>query len=895
MTGLAAETLTVLVLAGAVHAAPLVNLRYRVEALPGPARIRVSRLDQPGVASEFDPRLQVFFSASDPGLRLAALDGGEMTSTAGWSSATAPGNEPDLYRALRPLEAAAQRLRELPGRIEARLGESGTVVVTLPPGKAAPVIEWRWKAAQPGFYSIAFTGLREDHPDSLDFLYQPLVWSWKRFPAGSYVTPEHSAATAAAFRTRAGVTEGLAVTEIPFRIARLETSQFGLMLRSQSGLARPVVLAPLPGGEGSHREAGATLAFRAVYVLCGGGWEEGIRFLLQDVIGYRNERENAAASLNRALENLLAYGMDDALSGWDAGKRGFDYGLHVPGTVLVASALHALGPALLAGDAAVYRRRAVPLIEYVMSREKRLWTDNASIAAGNDSPFLRGPCVELGELAALHDILGRKSPAFLAEARRIYGRPVPDTAAAATWQDALAMHRITGGAGYLERATLWAGETIRAQLESPPRDFEAISALPGSRAASFLDYGPAWFDLLDLYELTAEKRFLDAAAASARQMLLWLRSNPKPPQRPIPAWRTSPVGLSPGQVPAFAGGDPFGCIHHAAWLLRLAQLTRESLFADAAYNAVLGRDTGFSGEDAIPPAIGVGRQAESPPPRPSSIEHTPMSNDRVWPHIASLAGFLVSDACYRSRGEVDFPSVHAPGLAHPVSRVYGHQPGSVYGHKGIFPWLPRAGVGLSSPKVNWLLGVGEYDLWVILMNTARHPVHARVALDPAVAAWKPAGRYPLRAYPGALNAGMLSSGGFSVTLAPQGFSAIRISGLRVNPSFQRRLTLAGELRNGYWRSVSDNPALGTLTAFMLNAVPEYSDFYAYSSATGKDAVAMRLHYEVDGKRETIEDPSYPFEFSLRLAGENRAIRFAFEAIWNDRVIARSEDRVLADR
>lgn len=524
--------LLILSVGGALRAAPLANQRYRVEALRNPIRIKVARVDQPGVSAEIRPRLEVFYSEIDPGLEYAGLRKVEVTSTAAWRAAGSKQPEPDLYRAMQPTQADAREVREMPGRIEFLTGESGVVAVTLPAGLSAPVIEWRWKTSKPGYYAVAFSGLGEEDPETLEFLYQPLVWSWRRFPVGSFVTSEQFAPTAATFRTKAGVTEGLAVVEVPYRFARLANSQFGLFLRSAAGKARPAVLAPLPGGEGSKRAPGETLSFRASYVLNGGGWEAGVKFLLRDVLKYRNERENATVSLNQTLENMLALGMDDTLSGWVADKRGFDYRFDVPGTVKVVSSLHALGLAFLTGDSEIYRRRAVPLMEYVMSREKYLWAESETTKVQSPSHFLRGPCVEVGELASLNDVLGGRSPVFREEAIRIYGRTRKlnlTTETGATWQDALAMHRLTGGAGYLERARAWADKDIAEQLGVLPKDFETNPALRDKLAAFYSDYGPKWFDLFELYETTKDKKYLDAAATSARQMLLWLRSNPMAP------------------------------------------------------------------------------------------------------------------------------------------------------------------------------------------------------------------------------------------------------------------------------------------------------------------------------------------------------------------------------
>ncbi len=126
--------LLIVSIGAALHAAPLVNQRYRVEAFRNPIRLKVTRLDQPGVSAEIRPRLEIFYSEADPGLAYAGLRKVEVTSTAAWRAGGSNQLEPDLYRALKPTQADAREVRELPGRIEVLTGESGIVIVTLPVG-----------------------------------------------------------------------------------------------------------------------------------------------------------------------------------------------------------------------------------------------------------------------------------------------------------------------------------------------------------------------------------------------------------------------------------------------------------------------------------------------------------------------------------------------------------------------------------------------------------------------------------------------------------------------------------------------------------------------------------------------------------------------------------------
>ena len=87
---------------------------------------------------------------------------------------------------------------------------------------------------------------------------------------------------------------------------------------------------------------------------------------------------------------------------------------------------------------------------------------------------------------------------------------------------------------------------------------------------------------------------------------------------------------------------------------------------------------------------------------------------------------------------------------------------------------------------------------------------------------------------------------------------------------------------GYHRRAFREPALGTVTAMLLNLVPEYSDAYIYSDATEKQARRMRLVWrQAEGPEKILEDASYPFEFSLRLHDPGRPLHFRVEAEASD--------------
>ncbi len=927
------------------------NARYRiaVEQRDGrPTALIVSRLDQPAASRRLVPAVSVLMTTGDPGYRAMSLDE-EVVLTAGWKRATPLGHETELFAGVpgQKSNAAAAPESDLfavaPPRqheaiavsrpdaqtlsfsFEAQPAYTLALAVALETGTAAPRIATTVTPRAAGFYSAAFSGLAARDPATVDFVFQPLVWSWRRFPAKSYLAPETMATTAATFLTAGGVTEGVAAdpAEIPYRFATFENSRFGFTLRDPDGRARPMVLAPVLGGEGSRREPGESFTFRTRYVLAAGDWYAGVQHVLRDVFSYRAERQNASFSLNDTLDNMIDFAMNDAYSGWVPELKGFDYRFDVPGTVKVVSALHALGVALVRGDREIYRRRALPLIEYVMSREKYLYSTDEAITYQNPSHFLRGPCVEIGELAALAAMTGGKSVAFRREAERLFGKPrrlnlLTDTGGG-TWQDALAMHRLTGERSWLDKARAGADAHIKAELDAPPTDFKTNSALVDKQAAFYTDYGPRWFDLYELFEASGERRYLDAAVMSARAMLLMLRSHPfapastilvneggrvrgvfdwlrvpnpkKGPKEPtwirvardttmevpeqrIAAWRTSLVGLPPEQGRTYGSG-PIMLTHHAAWLLRLAHHANDALLREAAVNAVIGRYANFPGYYYKSLHTNVYQRADYPLHPYQDLKYNAIFYNHVWPHIALVVDYLVSDAYDRSGGRVDFPSAYAPGYAYLTSKVYGHRLGRINGEDGVALWLPKGAARFSTAAVNHLFGVGESDLHLVLVNTSPDAHDVTVTLDPDVVPWSTGVRYEVALAGAAPGSTTMIDGTMRVPVSPKGLTVATIRGLKVDTAFQRRVAAAlpqPPSGRAFSRVETGVPSIGTLSGMLISVVPEFADAFVYLDATEKDAQMVEFRYRLGaGEWNVVRDTAYPFELSVHLPDPTQAV------------------------
>jgi hypothetical protein len=896
-----------------------------IKKLKGSPSIEIQRLDENTISRKISPTLTAFYDVKDPVYGRGGISEGS-SPVASWGAQ----REINLWEQGEQIVLTATELLVHDEQtVIFQFAEQEKFVIelklNLPEGSAAPEFSWSIKAKANGWYSVGFTGLGAQNPTDLDFLYQPLVWSWKRFPAEAVLTPEAYATTAASFTHSDGLTEGIAVPpkEIPYRFANFNNSRFGIALRTENGQAKPMIFSPILGGASSQMQTGEQYHFSIQYFVQKGDWNNGVDYLYRKILNYHNERQNASVSLNKTLENMIDFAMDDIYGGWVKELKGSDYKFDVPGTVKNVSALHPLSIALTTGNQEIYDRRALPMVEYMMSRQKYLYSVSDTIVLQNPSHFLLGPCMEIGELVSLYQMTGNQNYAFKAEANRIFGKPRQLNLKTATggdsWQDYLAKYRMENSTELIETAMQKADKYVENTIEEYPQDFNTNAGLSDKQATFSVDYSNRWQDLLELYEETGKKSYLDAAYLGAKQFLLWTRSNPLAPdsailvnkngnvagvfpgrrhqansyewkeydtstdiqEQVVPAWRTSLLGLPPEQPYTYLYG-PIMLHHQAAPMLRLAHLKKDELLRDAAYNGILGRYANFPGYYFTSLLTNVYQQSDYPLHNYLDIKYNAIFYNHIWPHIALLQDFLVSDAYYRSAGKIEFPSAYAPGYAFLISKVYGHKPGEIFGNKNVNLWLPKNAIQSSEFALNHVFGRDEQNTYLVLMNTSDRKVVSELFLNPDAIKWNYGATYPTVIYQsdGKQSEGEFLNGKINIEVPAQGLIAIKIVGLNNEVPLQEKvLKEAMKVQNeGYFKKDHPQPALGTVTGMLIKLVPEFTDAYLYSSATEKEAKSVTLHYQLEGEEWQQETKlSYPFEFSLRIKDPAKGLRFKWEA------------------
>lgn len=896
-----------------------------------------ARIERDGAASIYrgvftviranrDPELRLSSFSSTPGEKATETNAHHRTSLAGnaenyplpgWRSADGKGDTDVVYNAGDVRVLRATGTHALPGGglswIFPADPDFEFVAELRPVAGAAPRISWKLTAKRPGWYTVGYTGGPATDPATADGFLQPLIWQEKRFPRAPLLTAEHMGGLPVTLVTSRGVTTGLTVdpAESPFRLPVFNNARFGVMLRNPEGMAQPSAFAPLLGGVGSRLESGKSTTFSVRPLIVKGDWYAAFTQAARNLYQFRDVRENFEQSLNATIDTMTDFQMDDVYSGWNADLRGFDYETDVRGTVKVVSALHPLSAAIVQDDPEIYRRRALPITEFLMSRTKYLYNSIDSEDGQNAARDMKGPAAEVSELAELYQMSRRESPVFLHYARDLAGKPrqlnLKITSSGENFWDKLAFYRLTGDGEQLRQARALADAYIARRIDTPQQDFSDVNLAAGGQF--WTDFSPHWVALFELWQETKEPRYLKAAAAGARTYASYAWYYPtipagdvevdregapvgyflaKPdakaiatPPVTLPAWKVSQVGLIPEAQTTYHLNPGVFLAHHAPYQLRIAQAIGDPFLHDVARSAIVGRYKTYPGYDINVRWSNVYARSDYPLRPFSELNHNEVYYNHVWPHIALLTDYLVSDFEMRSKGAIQFPSRYAQGYAYLRSKVYGDRPGFFMGETNVRLWMPRRVVKTDDPQANYLTGYGNGRLYLALTNETDRARTVVSSFDRERVPWVPGRTYRARIWKDGKPAGTVDvvDGKVALPLSARGMTAIAIDGM---PVFRK-------LQNDYFDSAAkpasersyrtDRTPQGDATAMLLGFAGQ-RQFYLWSQASDDDVQEVRVRLRTSAGERVLIDRRHPFEFSLPANDESR-IAYKLEFVRKD--------------
>lgn len=759
--------------------------------------------------------------------------------------------------------------------------------------KPYPVLHYTFKPLQAGYYSVGYTGAPVFSKEQAAAMWQPLIWQEKRIPDAAYLTPAFMATLPTTMVNDGASTIGVlaAPQELPFQpLPTLPNSRFGIALLTQQQELQPQIYAPIPGGYLSKMEKGTTFDFSMLLVAEPLGISYTYQKIAETVFGFKDYRRNDIASLNTALDNIVAYSMTHYAWFIDS-LKGCAYSTDVPGAVKNVSSLNPLEIALVKDDAEMFEKRAYPLMEFMLSREKFLFSLDSTQKIQSPSRKLKGPVAPMSELGALYNVFGRNNDFYLQMMQQEYGksrvRNLDVKEKGSNWINAMHLYKATGDAAYLRTAV------TKADVYLQQRVYRQQTAFNDPFSGSFFfwpTFTDRWIELSELYELTGDTAYLNAAVQGARNYTLftwmapaipdsmitvnkggkapmynYLRSKGHTqmyfPEEKAPAWRLSETGLTPESSGTATGHRGIFMANYAPWMLRIGYYAKDTFLINVAKAAVIGRYRNFPGYHINTERTTAYEKYNFPMHEHKAQSVNSFHYNHILPMASMLIDYLVTDAVTRSKGAISFPAEYIEGYAYLQNKMYGMQPGSFYTEKGAQLWMPSHLLRISNKELNYIAARKDGKLLLAFTNQSAQPVTADVTVNPQLV--KFSRQSSVHAFTGAVK-GRLKDSAFTITVPANGIAAVALQDVHPQSSFQQKILAAAKDNTKDYAKLEAGHAHAML--FKLGGYGRR--LYVYLEDDDNKFRKATLHYA----DQAITDSTYPFEFTVPLEG-GQGIRF----------------------
>lgn len=757
-------------------------------------------------------------------------------------------------------------------------------------GRPYPALHFTYKAPRSGWYSIGYVGAPALPGAYAKEIWQPLIWQELRMPDAAYLTPAFMATLPTTMANDGLNTIGVlaAPEHLPFQpLPTLPNSQFGIALRNERGEMQPQVFAPIPGGHGSKMQAGQVFHFSLLLVAENKDISHTYQYLAEKIFGFRDYRRNDIASLNTVLDNMTAYAMTHYAWFVDS-LKGFAYSTDVPGAVKNVSSLNPLGLSIVRDDEVMFEKRAYPLAEFMLSREKFLFSLDSNQKIQNPSRRLKGPVAPLSELAALYNVFCKSNPFYLRLMEQEYAstriRNLDVKEDGASWINAMQLYKATGSQQYLTAAITKANAYLQQRVA------QRQTAFNDPFAGSFFfwpAYTNRWIELLQLFEITGDQAYLKAAADGARHytMFIWmapgipdstvtvniggkapmywyLRSKGHTqmyyPEEKAPAWRLSETGLTPESSGTSTGHRAIFMANYAPWMLRVGYYANDTFLMNVAKAAIVGRYRNFPGYHINTERTTAYEQEDFPLHAHKEQSVNSFHYNHILPMASMLIDYLVTDAFVRSNGRIDFPAEYIEGYAYLQNKMYGSTPGTFYNEKDVQLWMPARLLTSTSREVNYIAARKGNRLYLAFVNQSKTAVRTRIALNPSLVQTTNASR--VMSLNGA-QAGRLHQGTFECTVEPGGIAAFVVEHVAPQVRFQHKILAHNkETGNDYGEIPTGNAKA------MLFRLGDYARrLFLYLEDDDNRWRSVQLQYSVaGGETKSVRKDAYPFEFTVPL-------------------------------
>lgn len=769
-------------------------------------------------------------------------------------------------------------------------------------GKPYPVIHFSFTPSRKGFYSVGYTGAPAFDKNNVAESWQPLIWTEKRTPDRPYLTPAFMATLPATMVDDGQNTIGVLASPeyLPFQpLPMLENSRFGVALLNPQQQLQPQIFAPIPGGFLSGMNAGAVFNFSFRLVVEPLSLSYAYQTVAEKVFGFKDYRHNDIASLNTALDNMVDYSLTHYAWFVDS-LKGCAYSTDVPGAVKNVSSLNPLELAIVRNDSVMFEERAYPLMEFMLSREKFLFCLDSTQKIQSPSRKLKGPIAPMSELGALYSVFGRNNSFYPALAAKEFGtsrvRNLDDKEKGNSWINAMFLYKATGDKTYLDQSVKQARKYLQQRVYKRQTAF--ADPLNGSHFfwPTFTNH---WTEFLELYELTGDTAFINAARDGARHytMFTWMtpaipdsmitvnKGGKAPmywylkskghkqmyyPEEQAPAWRLSEIGLTPESSGTSTGHRGIMMSNYAPWMLRVGYYAKDTFLMNVAKAAIVGRYRNFPGYHINTERTTAYEKADFPLHEHKDQSVNSFHYNHILPMASMLLDYLVTDVFVRSKGAINFPGEYIEGYAYLQNKMYGAAKGDFYTEKETQLWMPAGLLRTDNVELNYIAARKNNKLLLAFTNQSAKPVTAMVTINPWQAKMQPGTK--VQVLSGAGTGSTARDSSFAVTVAANGITAVALDNVQMNAGFQQQIL------NNIADKSNDYIALpeGNAKAMLLKMGSYARRLFVYLEDDDNKWKQVRLIYtDAEGKKNVLTKNEYPFEFTVPVQLK-QSVRFSLQ-------------------
>lgn len=237
--------------------------------------------------------------------------------------------------------------------------------------------------------------------------------------------------------------------------------------------------------------------------------------------------------------------------------------------------------------------------------------------------------------------------------------------------------------------------------------------------------------MYELYEVTKEKKYLDAAITTAKIYTTSIYTHPIPSRdiktvngKNVEDWQLSQIGSNfehGGSMGSAVPSGPILLTSHCAFFLKLYQITKDEIFADFARLGALGKDAFVNEETGVASYYWSRFDFGSGP-----FPH------HAWWQIGWIYDYLLAEAELRSDGKISFPRGFMTPKVGP-HKTAGFAPGTINGTKANL--LLRKGlVKTNNPNVDYITAESTDGnrLFVVFLNDQTKENQFEYEINPAV-------------------------------------------------------------------------------------------------------------------------------------------------------------------